>query len=678
MTWARPEAFWLLALVPVLFGLFLHHERRSGRLLRELVAERLQPELAGSVSRGRRRLRLVLLLLGLAAAIVALAQPRYGFIVEEHKGFGRDIIIAIDTSKSMMANDLSPSRLGRAKLAVEDLVRQLHGDRVGLVAFAGSAFLQAPLTVDYAEVLNTLRDMDTNMIPVGGTNIAEAIESSVQAFGGGESDHRALIIFSDGEELDADGVKAARDAAKTAKIFTIGCGTASGTLLQIRDEHGRTEYVKGPDGQIVKSSLDEARLRAIAEATGGFYTLLQNGPPEMQRLIRDGLDRLKLDEMEALQQRTPIERYHWPLAAGLVLLIGSLFPGERRRRLPPAAATLALLLLCAPAHAKNRGLEAYDRQEYGEARREFQEQVDREPNSAPLQYNLGAAAFKEGQYDKAVDAFSKAIISDDPLLRGKAEYNLGNSLLERSRAELNNKDAAIQDLENAQQHYDEALKVVPDKADAEHNRKLAGQYIAMLRLQKKEEQQKKEQKEGGDQKQQQKGKMEKRDVLKRDPNGDKRIQEENEEGGEKNDQQSQDGKDGQQSFKRDKDGKTLLEEEQKKPGEGDEKMAQEKEGKEGEEKDAAGKAGDQKEEAKKQGQITDANKDAAEQLRREQAARSEQEGREAQEEALAAAEGKMTESQAKALLESVRSQDQRVRLWNPKAQARPRSVVRDW
>lgn len=675
MSWAHPEAFWLLALLPVLFVLFLYHERRGRRLLRELVAERLHPELAGSVSSGRRRLRLVLLLLGLGAALVALAQPRAGYIVEEHKGVGRDIIIAIDTSKSMLATDLSPSRLGRAKLAVEDLIRQLHGDRVGLVAFAGSAFLQAPLTADYAEVLNTLRDMDTSMIPVGGTNIAEAIETSMQAFGGGESDHRALIIFSDGEELDADGVKAAREAAKTAKIFTIGCGTTSGTLLQIRDQHGRTEYVKGPDGQIVKSSLDEARLRAIAEATGGFYTLLQNGPPEMQRLIRDGLDRLKLDEMEELQQRTPIERYHWPLTAGIVLLIASLFPGERRRRVAQPVAALALLLLGVPAQAKNRGLEAYDRQEFGEAKREFQEQVERKPDSAPLQFDLGAAAYKKGDLDEALRAFSQALTSPDPQLRSKAEYNLGNTLFQRGSAQKN-KDAKLQDWRNSQQHYEEALKVAPADANAKYNHDLVGQYIAMLQEQKKKEE---EQKDGdqkqGDQKQQQKGKMEKRDTLKRDPNGDKQLQDEN---GDKSEGQQQDGKDGQQSFKRDKDGKTMLEEDQKKPGEGDEKTAQEKEGKEGEQKDLAGKEGEKKEGEKKEGQITDANKDAAEQLRREQAARAEEEAKEAQEDAQAAAEGKMTESQAKAVLESVRSQDQRVRLWNPKGQARPRTSLHDW
>lgn len=165
MSFGQPLWFWALTLLPILVALYVRHERRRVMLLRRLVAARLLDQLAGTVSLGRRRWRFALLLLGLAAVIVSLARPRYGYTWEESKRQGRDVMIAIDCSRSMLATDLSPNRLERAKLATQDLIGQLEGDRVGLIAFAGTAFLQAPLTIDYSAVLDSLSELDTNIIP---------------------------------------------------------------------------------------------------------------------------------------------------------------------------------------------------------------------------------------------------------------------------------------------------------------------------------------------------------------------------------------------------------------------------------------------------------------------------------------------------------------------------------
>jgi len=209
MNFAHRAWFWAFALYPLLIAFFFRNEARRRVLLQKLVATRLLDRLAGTVSLPKRRWRFALILLGLACFIVSLAQPQYGFTWQEAKRRGRDIIIAIDTSKSMLATDLAPNRLTRAKLAAEDLIQQLQGDRVGVIAFAGSSFLQAPLTADYSAVRESLQELDTDIIPQGGSDIAGAIRTAIEAFGKGESEHRALIIFTDGEELDADGVREA-------------------------------------------------------------------------------------------------------------------------------------------------------------------------------------------------------------------------------------------------------------------------------------------------------------------------------------------------------------------------------------------------------------------------------------------------------------------------------------
>src|SRR5689334_10431293 len=273
MSFGVPEWLWGLLVVPLLIALFVHAERRGQRRLQEFVSARLLPQLAATANRPRRVTRFALQLLGLALAVVSLAQPRWGYTFEDVKRKGLDLLIAVDTSRSMLSNDVQPSRLERVKLAVQDLVSELQGDRVGLIAFAGRAFLQAPLTIDYDAVVEAINDLDTKTTPEGGTNISSAIALATQSFGKSATGNRALIIFTDGEELNGDAVKTAKAAAGDAgvRIFTVGVGTPQGSLIPVTGDDGQTAFVKDPAGQVVKSKLDESRLREIAEATGGFY-----------------------------------------------------------------------------------------------------------------------------------------------------------------------------------------------------------------------------------------------------------------------------------------------------------------------------------------------------------------------------------------------------------------------
>src|SRR6184192_4844902 len=234
MNFGAPTWLWALSILPLLVLLYARAERRSAIKLREFVSPRLLPELAGNVDRTRRAIRFICVLLSIACAITALAKPRWGYAYEDVKRRGLDLLFAVDTSRSMLSNDVSPNRLERVKLAAQDLITELEGDRAGLIAFAGRAFLQAPLTIDYDAAVESINDLDTKTIPEGGTNISEAIALAVQTFGKSAMGNRALIIFTDGEELSGDAVKEAKKAEGAGvKIFTIGVGTMQGSLIPL-------------------------------------------------------------------------------------------------------------------------------------------------------------------------------------------------------------------------------------------------------------------------------------------------------------------------------------------------------------------------------------------------------------------------------------------------------------
>ena len=654
MTFAQPLWLWLLAILPLLALLFLLNERRRALLLRQLVAARLADRLAGNLSVGRRRGRFALLLLGLGAAIVALAQPRYGFTWQEASRRGRDVLLAIDTSRSMLATDLAPNRLQRAKLAAQDLIAQLQGDRVGLIAFAGSSFLQAPLTADYSAVLTSLQELDTEIIPRGGTNLAGTIKSAQEAFGKGESDHRALIIFTDGEELDADGLKAAGEARDSIRIFTVGVGSADGALIPLPRAGGGTEFVQDSAGQFVKSRLDEDRLRKIAEATGGFYVRLLNGPAEMQQIIRDGLGAMTEKDIDAKVSRQPIERFQWPLGAALVCFAASLFVGERKRaaRLATGArrATMAALLLAtAVAEAKNSGVTAYDQEDYKGALETFSKQLERQPDSEALHFNHGAAAYKAGEYDRALESFARAVTSPDPGLRGRAEYNLGNTLYQRGSARKE-KDAKLQEWRGALEHYEEALKVDAKDENATHNRDLVRKLIEELAQEPPPQQNQKKDQKKQDKKDQEKGdQKEKKDQEKQ--SGDEQKDGEKKDGEE---QPSKEGKDGQ-------------------PQSGEEKEEQQG-GEKGDPKDQSKEGKKEPGEAREPGPKKEGEMQAAPQFEKEGQNAEAQEAADAQ----AAAAGKMTRQQAVELLESLKAQDDRVQLQERTEKRVPERAFRDW
>jgi Ca-activated chloride channel homolog len=499
MSFGAPEWLWALLAVPAFVGLYLRAEQISKRRLREFVSTRLLPQLAGTVDRRRRAERFGFQLLGFALAIVSLAQPRWGYTFQDVKRRGLDLLLALDTSRSMLSNDVAPSRLARVKLAAQDLINQLEGDRVGLIAFAGRAFLQAPLTIDYEAAIESINDVDTKTIPEGGTNISAAIALANQTFGKSATGNRALIIFTDGEELSGDAVKTAKAAADNGMhIFTIGVGTPEGSLIPITSESGGTAFVKDTKGQVVKSRLDEKRLRDVAQIAGGFYLHLENGPRTMQQLYNEGLMKMQAAEFDVRLARRPIERYEWPLGLALLALTLSILIPERRRargkiRAPApaqiASAAAALMFMSAQMSlASAPGLASYRDGKFEDAYAKFQQTLKEHPQSRAedrLQFDSGAAAYKLKDYGKALEAFSQALLSRDQELQTKSHYNLGNTLYQHGESQRSD-DKKLADWTNALQHYEQTLKADPHDKDAKDNYDYVKKKIEELKKKKEQ------------------------------------------------------------------------------------------------------------------------------------------------------------------------------------------------
>ncbi|MEY2578555.1 MAG: Ca-activated chloride channel [Verrucomicrobiota bacterium] len=495
MNFGAPNWFWGFLLIPVLVVLFARAERRAAARLREFVSERLLPTLARTLDRRRRTFRFALTLLAVSLTITALAKPRLGYIYEDVKRKGLDLILAVDTSRSMLSNDVPPSRLQRVKLAAQDLLDKLQGDRVGLIAFAGRAFLQAPLTIDYDAAVEAINDLDTTTIPEGGTNISAAIDMAVQTYGKSAIGNRALIIFTDGEELSGDSLataKAATDAG--VRIFTVGVGTSEGSLIPLGGEGGATAFVKDSNGQVVKSKLDEKRLKEIAETTGGFYIHLEDGPRTMKQLFDEGLAKMQAGDIDDRMSRRPIERYQWPLGAALLVFAAAFLLRERKREraraLAPVAprralatATAVVLLFAGSSFAAAPGLDAYRNDNYTEAYQQFEKTLKEHPDTHAtdrIEFDAGAAAYKLGNYNQALEWFSRSLLSKDKSLQEKSHYNIGRTLEERAdRTDTNEK--ALGELRNAQSHYEEALKLDPNDERAKANLEEVKQKIERLK-----------------------------------------------------------------------------------------------------------------------------------------------------------------------------------------------------
>lgn len=328
MQWRASAALFALVLLPLLAAFFVWAFRRRERDLARFIETALQPEVVDSDPR-RRRLRAFLVSAAVACLVLAIAGPMWGFHWQEVRSEGIDLVVAIDTSKSMLASDVTPNRLARAKLAVHDLANELRGDRVALVPFAGTAFLQSPLTLDRAAFRESLDAIDIGIIPRGGTNLSAALEASLAAFEGRQGSHQAVVLITDGEALEgtaADAVKLA--AERGVRVFTVGIGTAEGELIPM--ENGG--YLKDRKGQVVKSRLDEQGLQKIAIDTGGVYLHAGGTDFGLAELYREHIATMEKRELESRMEKRYEHRFQIPLLAALILLVAEALLAEQRRK----------------------------------------------------------------------------------------------------------------------------------------------------------------------------------------------------------------------------------------------------------------------------------------------------------------------------------------------------------
>ncbi len=331
MQFGNPQSFWLLALAPVLVVFLVWAFRARRRALERFATQPLVQRLADSVRPAARRWKAVFIVTVVVLATLALTRPRWGFEWREVKHKGVDVFVLLDVSKSMLTEDVRPNRLTQAKYAVQDLLEKLRGDRIGLVAFAGTAFVQCPLTVDYEAFRLTLKDADPRIIPRGGTAIGAAIRTALKAFEAGEGRDHAIVLITDGEETESDALAAADEAAKAGvKIYAIGVGTAEGELIPVREEGKPMEFLKDREGKVVKSRLDEETLKQLALKTGGIYVRSAAGDFGMDTIYDKGIAQLRRTEYEARLQKRYFERFQWPLGLAFVLLVLESFVSDRR------------------------------------------------------------------------------------------------------------------------------------------------------------------------------------------------------------------------------------------------------------------------------------------------------------------------------------------------------------
>lgn len=321
-----------LFLLPLCAAFFLIRIRRkNARDLQKFVAAALLSKVTDAAGARLRLRRGVLRIACLFFLVLALTGPELGYRWREINGRGLEIIFALDTSKSMLAADIQPNRLERAKLAIKQLMPQIAGNKVGLVAFAGTAFLQAPLTADFTAFGAALDSLGVQSIPRGGTAIGAALQVSLKAFQSGEAAPKIVILMTDGENHEGDPVSIAQTAAKQGiNIYTVGIGSTAGVPIPIAGSSGKTEYLKDTEGKVVRTVLDEKTLRAIAAAGKGTYIHGDGVSLGLNELYRAGLSkyRRKPAEVSGGWRKEPVNRYQWPLGAAIILLVTELCLGR--------------------------------------------------------------------------------------------------------------------------------------------------------------------------------------------------------------------------------------------------------------------------------------------------------------------------------------------------------------
>ena len=553
------QPLWMIAGLIVcvgIVGLFIRFDRRREADLAKLIHPRFRQRLTEGFSPFLRNLKRGLWLLAVFLAFVAIARPQKGYEWREVKRKGIDILFAVDTSRSMLAEDLTPNRLERARLGIIDFVARLEGDRVGLIPFAGSAFALCPLTLDYEAFRESLNALDTDLIPRQGTDLASAIKEAERLFDENGNNHRVLVLLTDGEDLQGDVIDAAKDAAKKGMaIYTVGVGSPEGATMPIRYQNGRTDFVRDENGNVVKTKLDETTLRKIAEVTDALYVALGRGAEGLNTIYQEKLRLVPKSEQDQRMERIPLERFEWPLGAAIALLLLEFFIGDRRRakkaralpsagrriKIVPQVSAIVVLGIFATCLSNSSAAETVS--------------ATQDPRKI---YNQGTEAYTKGDFAKASDSLRASLRTQDLALQQRSYYNLGNTLYRTGQGTLEkDPEATIKTWEESIKAYQDALSLDGADEDASFNKALVEKKLEELKKQQKKEDKQDDQK--------------KDDEKKKDDKEQKEDQEKKDGKDPKDSEESKDGKDSDKKKegkdeKEPKDGKEAKEPEDSEEG----------------------------------------------------------------------------------------------------------------
>lgn len=435
MNLVQPAWLVLLALLPILgvVAVGIAHMRR--KQWAEFVAPRLRASLLKRSSPLPRWFALAFLLAACAALIGALSRPRADAGTRTEKTLGRNVLFALDLSRSMRVQDVKPDRLTQAKTVIYELIESIPNERIGLIGFAGSAYLYAPMTVDHRAVRETVDQIDETWAPLGGSNLSDALKLAIETLRKTGQKNNALVILSDGEKHDGDISNMIQEAERSGVyILAIGVGTEDGGYIPNPDFPG--SRMMDRNAQPILSRLQSEVMRELAVETKGRFAVAGSGA-DIAGIVKSAIKDLDAFEMEGRERRVSVEFYQWLLFPGLIFLMVSIVAGTRWRGLssaPVAAlAGLAMALPSARADDVADAAEALAGKRFPEARnayRRLAEESRLPGRRAAFRLGEAAAAYQDQEYKQARTAFSRAMLAEDPAIVARAHSGLGNTLFQ--------------------------------------------------------------------------------------------------------------------------------------------------------------------------------------------------------------------------------------------------------
>ena len=435
-----PIYLWLLVLIPILALIRFISYRNQKKRLRKFGEPALLKELMPDVSRFRPSVKFWILQGALALLVLMLARPQMGTKISQEKRVGIETIICMDISNSMLAEDIVPSRLDRSKMMIENLVDHFSNDKIGLIVFAGDAFVQLPITSDYVSAKMFLSSIDPSMIATQGTDIGRAIDMATHSFTPEEGIGRAIIVITDGENHEGGAVEAA-SAAKDAgmRVYVLGVGSSKGSPIPIP---GTDDYMKDNTGNTVMSALNEQMCKELAQAGGGAYIHVENNSAAQDQLDNE-LDKLSKKETTATLYSEFDEQFQAFGLLALLLLVLEICVLDRRNPLlknislfgkkKRAAAMLCLLLVAASASAQmtdrqyiRQGNKQFRSGDYANAEVSYRKAIEKNAKNAQAAFNLGNALMAQKKDSAAVEQFEGAArLETNPLRKAQAYHNMG-------------------------------------------------------------------------------------------------------------------------------------------------------------------------------------------------------------------------------------------------------------